>query len=63
MKPGEQLVEIGDNTAQLVLGGGNMDEWNHARFMSTMNIIYWLVVLQFSGLYEFFMTFAFYTKV
>ena len=43
MKPGEQMVEIGDMTARLVLGDGNMDEWNHARFLSTMNIIYWSV--------------------
>ena|ERR1700729_1982176 len=37
------MVEIGDMTARLVLGDGNMDEWNHARFMSTLNIIYWSV--------------------
>lgn len=40
VKPGEKMVEIGDMTARLVLGDGNMDEWNHARFMSTLNIIY-----------------------
>ncbi|KAJ7128094.1 hypothetical protein C8R46DRAFT_1145157 [Mycena filopes] len=41
VKPGEQAVEISDMTARLVLGEGkNMDEWNHARFLSTLNLIY-----------------------
>jgi len=40
VKPGEQMVQIGDMTARLVLGNDNMDEWNHARFMSTLNIMY-----------------------
>ncbi|KAJ6486832.1 hypothetical protein C8R45DRAFT_996149 [Mycena sanguinolenta] len=40
VKPGEQPVEIGDMTARLVLGEANMDEWNHARFLSTLNLIY-----------------------
>jgi len=40
VKPGEKMVEIGDITARLVLGDGNMDEWNNARFMSTMDIIH-----------------------
>ena len=35
------MVEITDMTARLVLGDGNMDEWNHARYLSTLNIIYW----------------------
>ncbi|KAF7350514.1 RBR-type E3 ubiquitin transferase [Mycena venus] len=40
VKPGEQPIEIGDMTARLVLGEANMDEWNHARFLSTLNLIY-----------------------
>ncbi|KAJ7336456.1 hypothetical protein DFH08DRAFT_878875 [Mycena albidolilacea] len=40
VKPGEQPVEIGDMTARLVLGEANMDEWNHARFLSMLNLIY-----------------------
>ncbi|KAF8189939.1 hypothetical protein K438DRAFT_1832370 [Mycena galopus ATCC 62051] len=40
VKPGEEAVEIGDMTARLVLGDSNMDEWNHARFLSTLNLIY-----------------------
>ncbi|KAJ7136091.1 hypothetical protein C8R44DRAFT_393126 [Mycena epipterygia] len=40
VKPGEQPVEISDTTARLVLGESNMDEWNHARFLSTLNLIY-----------------------
>lgn len=40
IKPGEKMIEISDMTARLVLGDGNMEEWNHARFMSTLNIIY-----------------------
>jgi len=40
VKPGEKMVEIGDMTARLVLGDCNMDEWNQARFMSTLDIIY-----------------------
>ncbi|KAJ7232978.1 hypothetical protein B0H12DRAFT_1144517 [Mycena haematopus] len=40
VKPGEEPVEIGDMTARLVLGDANMDEWNHARFLSTLNLIY-----------------------
>jgi hypothetical protein len=44
VKPGEQPVEISDMTARLVLGEANMDEWNHARFLSTLNLIYWCVV-------------------
>ncbi|KAJ7791938.1 hypothetical protein B0H14DRAFT_184627 [Mycena olivaceomarginata] len=40
VKPGEQPVEISDMTARLVLGEANMDEWNHARFLSTLNLIY-----------------------
>jgi hypothetical protein len=35
------MVEIGDMAARLVLGDGNMDEWNHARYISTLDIIYW----------------------
>jgi hypothetical protein len=30
-------------SARLVLGDGNMDEWNHARFMLTLDIIYWSI--------------------
>lgn len=33
--PGEAIVEIGDTTAQLVLGDKNMDEWNHARWATS----------------------------
>ncbi|KAJ7627657.1 hypothetical protein DFH06DRAFT_1339170 [Mycena polygramma] len=40
IKPGEELVEISDVTARLVLGEANMEEWNHARFLSTLNLIY-----------------------
>ncbi|KAJ7484675.1 hypothetical protein FB451DRAFT_1393200 [Mycena latifolia] len=40
VKPGEQPVEISDMTARLVLGDSNMDEWNHARFLSSLNLIY-----------------------
>ncbi|KAJ6571824.1 hypothetical protein B0H19DRAFT_669789 [Mycena capillaripes] len=40
VKPGEEPIEISDMTARLVLGEGNMDEWNHARFLSTLNLIY-----------------------
>ncbi|KAJ7749330.1 hypothetical protein DFH07DRAFT_829339 [Mycena maculata] len=40
VKPGEEPVQISDLTAQLVLGASNMDEWNHARFLSTLNLIY-----------------------
>jgi len=39
-KPDEPLVEISDMTARLVLGDVNMEEWQHARFMSTLDIIY-----------------------
>ncbi|KAJ7793102.1 hypothetical protein B0H14DRAFT_3498481 [Mycena olivaceomarginata] len=28
-------------TVRLVLGEANMDEWNHAWFLSTLNLIYW----------------------
>jgi hypothetical protein len=45
VKPGEQLIEISDQTARLVLGEVNMEEWNQARFMLTLNIMYWYVVL------------------
>ncbi|KAJ7819721.1 hypothetical protein B0H14DRAFT_3737038 [Mycena olivaceomarginata] len=41
VKPGKQPVEISDMTARLVLGEANMDEWNHAWFPSTLNLIYW----------------------
>jgi len=34
------MVEIGDVTAQLILGAGNMDEWKQARYMSALDIIY-----------------------
>ncbi|KAL7409036.1 hypothetical protein BDY24DRAFT_242911 [Mrakia frigida] len=40
VKPGEAIVEISDMTARLVLGEPNMDPWNHARFLSTLNLIY-----------------------
>ncbi|CAK5271810.1 unnamed protein product [Mycena citricolor] len=40
VKPGEEAVEISDVTARLVLGQDNMDEWNHARFLSSLNLIY-----------------------
>ncbi|KAJ7637073.1 hypothetical protein FB45DRAFT_908153 [Roridomyces roridus] len=40
VKPGEQPVEISDVTAKLVLGDTNMNDWNHARFLSTLNLIY-----------------------
>ncbi|KAJ7136092.1 hypothetical protein C8R44DRAFT_769668 [Mycena epipterygia] len=38
--PVEKPIEISDATAQLVLGEPNMDEWNHARFFLTLNLIY-----------------------
>ncbi|KAJ7232976.1 hypothetical protein B0H12DRAFT_184175 [Mycena haematopus] len=31
--------EISDTTARLVLGESNMDEWNHARFLSTLRLL------------------------
>jgi len=40
VKPGEQMNEISDMSARLVLGDANMDEWNHARFMLTLDIIH-----------------------
>ncbi|KAJ7770584.1 hypothetical protein B0H16DRAFT_217558 [Mycena metata] len=40
VKPGEQPVEISDMTARLVLGEGNMAGWDHARFLSTLNLLY-----------------------
>ncbi|KAJ7236179.1 hypothetical protein C8J57DRAFT_137915 [Mycena rebaudengoi] len=40
VKAGEEPVEISDMTARLVLGESNMDEWNHARFLSTLNLLY-----------------------
>ncbi|KAJ6631207.1 hypothetical protein B0H10DRAFT_712610 [Mycena sp. CBHHK59/15] len=40
VKPGEIPVEISDLTVRLVLGESNMDEWNHARFLSTLNLVY-----------------------
>lgn len=40
VKPGEKLVEISDQTAQLVLGEGNMEEWKQAQFLSTLDIMY-----------------------
>lgn len=40
VKPGENPVEISDMTARLVLGEANMEDWNNARFMSTLNLIY-----------------------
>ena len=43
VNPEEELVEISDQTAQLVLGEGNMEEWNHARFTLSLNIMYWYV--------------------
>ncbi|KAF7318206.1 RBR-type E3 ubiquitin transferase [Mycena chlorophos] len=39
-KPGEQPPEISDRVALLVLGPANLEEWNHARFLSTLNLIY-----------------------
>jgi hypothetical protein len=47
--PREQLVEISDQTAQLVLGEGNMEEWNDARFMLTLDIMYWYVYFAVSS--------------
>ncbi|KAJ7627656.1 hypothetical protein DFH06DRAFT_1227789 [Mycena polygramma] len=35
-----ELREIDDTTARLVLGESNMDEWNHARFLSTLRRIH-----------------------
>ncbi|KAJ7143327.1 hypothetical protein C8R43DRAFT_1130754 [Mycena crocata] len=40
VKPGENPVEISDMTARLCLGESNMDEWAHARFLSSLNLIY-----------------------
>ncbi|KAJ7580269.1 hypothetical protein C8J56DRAFT_278895 [Mycena floridula] len=39
-KPGEKAVEISDNTARLVLGEPNMEPWDDARYLSTLNLIY-----------------------
>ncbi|KAJ7851702.1 hypothetical protein B0H13DRAFT_2284492 [Mycena leptocephala] len=39
VKPGVQPVEISDLTAQLVLGEPNIKEWNHARYLSKLNLI------------------------
>ncbi|KAJ7484674.1 hypothetical protein FB451DRAFT_89453 [Mycena latifolia] len=39
-KPREKSIEISDQTAQLVLGEPNMDEWKYARFLSRLNIIH-----------------------
>jgi len=41
-KPTSELAEIDDATARLVLGAGNMDEWNQARFAWTQDIAYLL---------------------
>ncbi|KAJ6571825.1 hypothetical protein B0H19DRAFT_669822 [Mycena capillaripes] len=38
--PADKPPPISDVTAQLVLGKPNMDEWNHAGFLSTLNLIY-----------------------
>jgi hypothetical protein len=43
VKPGVQPVEISDLTAQLVLGEPNIKEWNHARYLSMLNLIDWYV--------------------
>jgi hypothetical protein len=48
VQPGEELIEISDQTAQLVLGEGNMEEWSQARFMLTLDIMYWYVAVTFS---------------
>lgn len=43
------MNEIGDISARLVLGDVNMDEWNHARFMLTMDIMYWSISVLLPG--------------
>lgn len=48
VKPGQKPPEIGDMMARLVLGDGNMDEWNRARFLSTRTIVDWLVLFGLS---------------
>jgi hypothetical protein len=48
VKPGKKMVEIGDMTARLVLGDGNLDEWNRARFLLTRTILYWSVPFTFA---------------
>ncbi|KAJ7143328.1 hypothetical protein C8R43DRAFT_572418 [Mycena crocata] len=35
-----KTTQISDTTARLVLGEKNMNEWAHARFLSTLNLIY-----------------------
>jgi hypothetical protein len=39
-------------TAQLVLGPGNLEEWGQARFLSTLNIIYWYIFRHLNFKYE-----------
>ncbi|KAJ7851701.1 hypothetical protein B0H13DRAFT_2085070 [Mycena leptocephala] len=39
VEKGAKAIEIGDATARMVLGESNMDEWNHARFLWTLNRI------------------------
>jgi len=38
--PAAPPPEISDMTARLVLGEANTDEWNHARFLASLNLIY-----------------------
>jgi hypothetical protein len=48
VKPGKKMIEIGDMTARLVLGDGNLDEWNRARLLSKRTILYWSVPFTFA---------------
>ncbi|KAJ7039872.1 hypothetical protein C8F04DRAFT_1085181 [Mycena alexandri] len=40
VSPDARPMEISDATARLVLGESNMTEWNHARFLSSINLIH-----------------------
>ncbi|KAJ7800311.1 hypothetical protein B0H14DRAFT_2900252 [Mycena olivaceomarginata] len=42
VKKGAKSREINDATARLVLGESNMDEWNQARFWSTLSLLHCL---------------------
>ncbi|KAJ7437373.1 hypothetical protein B0H11DRAFT_629269 [Mycena galericulata] len=40
VKKGMKPIHISDATARLVLGEPNMNEWNYARFLHTLNVIH-----------------------
>ncbi|KAJ7749329.1 hypothetical protein DFH07DRAFT_829336 [Mycena maculata] len=39
MKKGVKPIDISDRTARMVLGESNMEEWNHARFLMSLNLV------------------------